>query len=104
MIIVKDLSRLGRNHIGVSTYLESIFPLFNVRFVSINDNYNNHIIKNVMDKIDIPFKNVMYDYISYDISKKVKSTFDMKKRKVNILVHLSHTDIEKIQKTKIIIL
>lgn len=81
MIIVKDLSRLGRNHIEVSTYLESIFPLFNVRFVSINDNYDNHITKNVMDKIDIPFKNVMYDYIAYDISKKVKSTFDMKKKK-----------------------
>ena len=49
MIIVKDLSRLGRNHIEVSTYLESIFPLFNVRFVSINKDRKKFVFE--CDKI-----------------------------------------------------
>ena len=37
-VIVKDLSRLGRNYIEVGNYIEQIFPLFNIRFIAINDN------------------------------------------------------------------
>lgn len=37
-VIVKDLSRFGRNHIEVDNYLENIFPMLKVRFISINDN------------------------------------------------------------------
>ena len=40
-IIVKDLSRFGRNHIEVDTYLEQIFPFLNVRFIAINDNVDS---------------------------------------------------------------
>lgn len=41
-IIVKDLSRFGRNYIEVSNYLENIFPFFDIRFIAINDNYDSN--------------------------------------------------------------
>lgn len=41
-IIVKDLSRLGRNYIEMGKYLEQIFPMMGIRFIAINDNYDNH--------------------------------------------------------------
>lgn len=40
-IIVKDLSRLGRNYIEMGKYLEQIFPMMGIRFIAINDNYDN---------------------------------------------------------------
>ena len=40
-IIVKDLSRLGRNYIEMGKYLERIFPMMGIRFIAINDNYDN---------------------------------------------------------------
>ena len=59
MIMVKDLSRLGRNHIEVNKYIEDIFPSLNVRVFSINDNYDK-IVEDVINlinvyEIDIPF-------------------------------------------------
>lgn len=81
MIIFKDLSRLGRNHIEVSNYIENIFPLLKVRVYSILDYYDSLINSDVMDNLNIPLKNLVNDYIAHDISKKVKSTFDMKKEK-----------------------
>lgn len=44
-IIVKDLSRFGRDYIGVGEYMEQIFPLLGVRLIAINDNYAAIIIK-----------------------------------------------------------
>ena len=37
-IIIKDLSRLGRNHLEVGRYIEDIFPIYNIRIIAINDN------------------------------------------------------------------
>ncbi|WP_250278981.1 recombinase family protein [[Clostridium] colinum] len=73
-IIVKDLSRFGRNYIETSQYLENIFPVLNVRFISINDNYdsNNEITYN--NYFNLNFKNILYNYYSKDLSKKVKTT------------------------------
>ena len=42
-IIVKDLSRLGRNYIEVGNYIEQIFPLFNIRFIAVNDNIDSYL-------------------------------------------------------------
>ena len=42
-IIVKDLSRLGRNYIEMGKYLEQIFPMMGIRFIAINDNYDNTV-------------------------------------------------------------
>ena len=40
-IVVKDLSRFGRNYIETGNYLETIFPVLNVRFIAVNDNYDS---------------------------------------------------------------
>ena len=81
MIMVKDLSRLGRNHIEVNKYIEDIFPLLNVRVLSINDNYDSLKTKNIMERIDVPITNLMNDYTAYETSKKVKNSFDINKKK-----------------------
>ena len=81
LIMVKDLSRLGRNHIEVNKYIEDIFPSLNVRVFSINDNYDSLKTKNIMERIDVPITNLMNDYIAYETSKKVKNSFDINKKK-----------------------
>lgn len=73
-IIVKDLSRFGRNHLEVGTYLDDIFLVNNIRFISIDDNYDN---KGVIDEF-VTFKNIFNEMYLKDLRKKIKSTFDYK--------------------------
>lgn len=79
-IIVKDLSRFGRNYIEIGNYLERIFPFIGVRFIAINDGYDSSM-KNKNDQLFIPIKNLMNEIYSYDISLKVKTNLEAKKRK-----------------------
>ena len=76
-IIVKDLSRLGRNYIETGLYIEKFFPDNNIRFISINDNYDSYNIENNYN-ILIPIKNIFNEYYSKDISNKIKSAFKSK--------------------------
>ena len=80
-IIVKDLSRFGRNYIEVSNYLDKIFPFFNIRFIAINDNYDSKNNKNCTTDLDISFKNILYSYYSKDLSTKVKTGLRAKAKK-----------------------
>ncbi len=73
-IIVKDLSRFGRNYIEVSDYLYKIFPFLNVRFIAINDNYDSKNNKDNLIDLDIAFKNILHSYYINDLSKKVKTS------------------------------
>ena len=73
-IIVKDLSRFGRNHIEVDTYLEQIFPFLNVRFIAINDNVDSMKYESGMPGIDVGFRNIINEHHSIDTSVKVKRT------------------------------
>lgn len=73
-IIVKDLSRFGRNHIEVDTYLEQIFPFLNVRFIAINDNVDSLNYDSGMPGIDVGFRNIINEHHSIDTSEKVKKT------------------------------
>lgn len=68
-IIVKDLSRFGRNYIEVGDYLEQIFPFMGVRFISVNDHFDS---ARQFGGIEIGFKNLMHDLYSRDLSKKIK--------------------------------
>lgn len=79
-IIVKDLSRLGRNYIETGKYLERVFPALGIRFISINDNYDSLEDKNDVDQIIIPFKNLINDAYCRDISIKIRSQLDVKRR------------------------
>ena len=53
-IIVKDLSRLGRNYIKVGYYLHYYFPDRNIRFISINDEFDSLKHDNIMERLDVP--------------------------------------------------
>ena len=73
-IIVKDLSRFGRNYLEVGKYLDEIFLINDVRFIAIDDNYDN---KGLMDEF-AAFKNIFNEMYLKDIRKKIKNTFDYK--------------------------
>ena len=77
-IVVKDLSRFGRNYIEVGDYIEQIFPFLGVRFIAISDNYDS--FKN-SGGIEIGFKNLIHDMYSRDLSKKIKSVKRMHQKK-----------------------
>lgn len=79
-IIVKDLSRLGRNYIETGKYLDRIFPMLEVRFISINDNYDSITEAGDADQIIIPFKNLINDAYCRDISIKIRSQLDVKRK------------------------
>jgi len=71
-VIVKDFSRFGRNYIDVGDYIEQIFPFLNMRFISINDNFDSSKQQSVGD-VSISFKHLCDDYYRKDLSNKIKS-------------------------------
>ena len=80
IVIVKDLSRFGRDYLEVGDYLEHIFPFLGVRMISINDHYDSEKYIGNTAGMDIAFRNLIYDYYSKDLSKKVKSAMRTKQR------------------------
>ena len=70
-VIVKDLSRLGRNYLKVGYYTEVLFPEKGVRFISIADNLDTSVNDELNDFI--PFKNIMNEWYVRDTSRKIKS-------------------------------
>ena len=81
-VIVKDLSRLGRNYIQVGYYLH-YYPDRNVRFISINDDFDSLKHDNIMERLDVPLKNMMYDHMAYETSVKVKKSLRINKENGN---------------------
>lgn len=76
-VITKDLSRLGRNYIEAGSYIEIFFPKHNVRYIAITDGVDSLNRK----EMDItPFKNILNDMYSRDISKKVLSGITIRSR------------------------
>ncbi len=76
-VIVKDLSRIGRNYIDTGQYLERFFPQHRVRFIAINDNIDNF---NQRYDISVPIRNIVNAQYAEDISKKVISSIRTKQR------------------------
>ena len=79
-IIVKDLSRLGRNYIEMGKYLTQWFPQFGVRVIAINDNYDSNDEGSTTNQIIVPFKNLINDAYCRDMSVKVRSQLDLKRK------------------------
>ena len=80
-VVVKDLSRLGRNYIEVGNYIEQVFPLFNIRFIAINDTVDSFKNKESVNTILVPFKNLINDEYAKDTSVKIRTSLNAKKKK-----------------------
>lgn len=77
-VIVKDLSRLGREYIETGRYLRRVFPAYGVRFIAINDNFDT--LNEKADELSVSIKNIMNEEYSRDISVKTRSALDIKRR------------------------
>lgn len=73
-VIVKDLSRLGREYLQTGYYTEIMFPKYDVRFIAVNDNVDSASGDNEF----APFKNIINEWYARDISRKIRSTFRTK--------------------------
>ena len=72
-LIVKDMSRLGRNYLQVGFYTEILFPQKDVRFLAINNSIDSN---NASDNDFAPFLNIMNEFYAKDTSNKIKAVFD----------------------------
>lgn len=79
-IVVKDLSRFGRNHIEAGYYLETIFPQLDVRFISVNDNFDS-MDESKKDGMMVPLKNMINEMYARDTQRKILATFRAKEKK-----------------------
>lgn len=80
-ILVKDLSRFGRNYIEVGRYLERIFPVMRVRLIAVTDNYDSQSAWKTSDSIMVPMRNLLNDAYCRDISVKIKSQLVVKRKR-----------------------
>lgn len=79
-VIVKDLSRFGRNFSESGKYIENIFPFLGVRFISVNDGVDSLAKKGRSDDIVVPFLNLVNDAYCRDISVKIRSQLEVKRK------------------------
>ena len=80
-IIVKDLSRFGRNSIETGYFIERVFPLYHTRFISVSDDFDTANFKGDTGGIDIAFKYLISECYSRDMSMKTKSAKYAKMRR-----------------------
>lgn len=77
-VIVKDLSRFGRDYIDMGYYLERLFPSLGVRFIAVNDHVDS--LSGPYDML-LPLKNIFNTQYARDISSKIRSSFKTKQRR-----------------------
>lgn len=77
-VVVKDLSRFGREYIDSGKYIERLFPALGVRFIAVNDHIDS--LEDGRDDIVVPFKNLMNDAYCRDISIKIRSHLEVKRK------------------------
>ena len=71
-IVVKDISRFGRDYIVVGNYISRVFPFLNVRFIAVNDHFDSSR-RGDIDSLDTSFRTLIYDMYSRDLSNKVRN-------------------------------
>lgn len=72
-IVVKDLSRFGRDYLEVGAYLEMILPLFGTRFISVNDSFDSDDYIGTTGGLELALRNLINGLYSKDLSVKIKS-------------------------------
>ena len=82
-IVVKDLSRLGRNYIETGEFLEKICPFFGIRFIAVNDGFDTATAE-ASGQLSVSLSNIINDYYAKDISRKVSSALRSKIKFLNI--------------------
>lgn len=80
-IVVKDLSRFGRNYRETGNYLERIFPFLDVRFVALADSFDTLTAERTGDGYIVPLKNIINEVYSRDISRKTGTALAVKQRR-----------------------
>ena len=70
---MKDFSRFGRDYLEVGFYIEYIFPLLQIRFISINDSYDSAASSGMTGGMNVALQNLVYNMYSLDLSKKISS-------------------------------
>lgn len=84
-VLVKDLSRFGRDYIEAGEYLEKIFPFMGIRFISITDGYDSLTSDGAESALMIPLKNMINDVYAKDISRKIITSFRARQEKGEFL-------------------
>ena len=77
-VIVKDFSRFARDYIEVGRYMDIIFPKLQIRFISVNDNYDSKDHAGTTGGLDVVITNLTYAMYSQDLSEKIKSVRKLK--------------------------
>ncbi|SFR54268.1 recombinase family protein [Anaeromicropila populeti] len=80
LIIVKDLSRFGRDYIEAGRWIQRILPAFSVRFIAISDRYDSLTANKAESAFLLPIKNFINDSYCRDISQKVRSQQEIKRK------------------------
>ncbi|MCM1193896.1 MAG: recombinase family protein [Acetatifactor muris] len=71
-VVVKDLSRLGRNYVEAGNYVERVFPFFEVRFIAVTDGYDS--AREGAD-LSVCMANIFNEFYSRDLAKKIKAAY-----------------------------
>ncbi len=79
LVIVKDLSRFGREYIETGRYLQKIFPALGVRFIAVTDHYDSLTADGMGKNLLLPVKNFINDAYSADLSVKIKSHLESRR-------------------------
>lgn len=80
-VIVKDLSRFSRDYIGSGMYVMNLFPKWGIRIIAINDNYDSIKPLTANDELMLSFKSIMNDIYLRDISTKIRSHLEVKRKR-----------------------
>lgn len=80
-IMVKDLSRFGREYLEVGAYLELILPIFGTRFISVNDNFDSSNYVGTTGGLELALRNLINGLYSKDLSVKVRSAIKTRNRR-----------------------